>query len=959
MSATIRLALLGAVAAGLQTLVSRELLAAFSGNEAVLASLYGPWLLFTALGSALGRSGPRRSAHVAAAMGLLGPLGAVTLFAARALPCTFPAGAAPGPATALLASAVLLAPACLLQGLLFAWLARGVEPRGRAYVAESLGAAVAGAALSLVVLGRAPPFAVAGAMVLMSTAGALQGAPRRLVASAGALGLAVSVVLAALPWGRWALEAQGGHLAGALLRESPSASIAIVRRAGEVTVYADRLPVVSGADPAAAEEAAHLALALHPAPRSVAILGAPPPGTVRETLRHGVRTVDVLIEDPVLVEILRGAVRDLGDPRARLRSGDARAFLAARRAAFDAILLFSGEPTSAQLNRAFTVELFATARRALGPRGILSVSLPGHAEAASQGERRLSSSVRTTLASAFGSPVRVLPAGRTLYLASLGALPPATSAAQAVSRSLESRGIRPVHLTRALLANLLSPRRVGEAERWSSLDEEVNRDLDPTTYRIALDRVLSEFSDVGTTGLLVLAIALSVGALVVFGPRSRPVELAVLTSGGAGLAMELVLMLAYQIATGALYREIGLLLSGFMAGAAIGAAAVVRALSVTRLVVLCDLGQAALAAGLAAALPALVASGPAARPLVFAATLLAGLVPGAQFAAAARTRREGPLWAADLAGASIAALVTFTFAVPALGLQGALLLVAGVKAASSFALLLPPKPRPAGPRLALAAPLSFGALVVLSVGDRTQVPVYAFTFWPPTQIVAALAIFVALLSAFQPHGLRALLDRLARQTARFRSAARVGGERLAHFLVLVLPAALPIGRCYFSIPFLFCHVCPRQCVFGVLRPYAIPVALLANVHDRRFCERVCPLGTVQNACDGARGKRARRIGALRILRLLTLAFVVVAYFEARSGHRGAAGSVEGTGLYAAFFQNAFAPPLVALAVAAALLVGSFFVRRPFCDGLCPVGEVSTIVFGVEKLLRRPPEKVSP
>src|SRR5512140_463558 len=42
--AQVQLALLGAAAAAVQTLFSREILADFSGNEAVLASVLGAWL---------------------------------------------------------------------------------------------------------------------------------------------------------------------------------------------------------------------------------------------------------------------------------------------------------------------------------------------------------------------------------------------------------------------------------------------------------------------------------------------------------------------------------------------------------------------------------------------------------------------------------------------------------------------------------------------------------------------------------------------------------------------------------------------------------------------------------------------------------------------------------------------------------------------------------------------------
>ena len=131
------------------------------------------------------------------------------------------------------------------------------------------------------------------------------------------------------------------------------------------------------------------------------------------------------------------------------------------------------------------------------------------------------------------------------------------------------------------------------------------------------------------------------------------------------------------------------------------------------------------------------------------------------------------------------------------------------------------------------------------------------------------------------------------------------------------------------------------------RPDLVPAALLANLYDHRFCERLRPLGAAQAACDGIRRARARRVRLLALLRLAALAWVAVAWFRAREG-RGE--GVAGGAFYGLFFRNAFAPSALVLFVAAGLLVLSLLVRRPFCDGLCPIGAVSTLLEPVEKRL---------
>lgn len=951
-----RLLLLGAATGTFQTLFAREYLAAFAGNESALASLLGPWLALTALGVAIGRrtgslarGEPAPPRDGSAWFFAVGPLSALALAGARLLPRLFTGGAAPGGLWALSSAALLLAPACLSAGAAFGAATsraspgpRAAETLGRGYVGEAIGSAAAGAALSLLLLGRVPPFALAGGAVALSTAAAVLGSSRALALPGVALAAAL------LPAGPFLLRHQASFLAGATEEPSAYGSVVIAKHDGQTTVFADRLPAGSSGERFAAEEAA-LPLAFAGDPGRVALIGTAPIGTVRQALRQGARRVDVLVEDPALAAALRSAFPDeYADPRVRLLAGDARRFLVAAGHAFDAILLRTPEPSTAQQNRFYTAEFFAAARDALRPGGLFALALPGFSEYAALPRRRLYSSVRATLGTAFRS-VRLLPAGETLFLAAPeeGRLA-RPDPAGAISAVLARRGVAPVHVTPATLAVLLSPERLAEAARWSSLAEPINRDLRPTTYRLALDRILDEFGDLGEGALLVLAAALALGALLAFGPRSRPVELAVLTSGAAGLSVELISMLAYQIATGALYRELGLLLAAFMAGAAAGARLFARR---GRFLLAGDALQGLLAAGLALLLPRLVGSPLAARVALPAAVAAAGFCAGGQFAAAARALAQPrSLYAADLLGAAVAALVTLLFLVPALGLPGALVAVAAIKVGSGAA-LLSARPRAAagGSPLAPLVPLSLAGFVLAVAADPTEVPLYAAAFSVGYRAAACALLAGVLLAAFTPRRARAAFAALARRLEPLRRATGLAWARLATFVLLLPIAAFPVGRCYFQIPFLFCHVCPRRCPFGVFRPYAVPVALLGNLGDRRFCERVCPLGSAQAAVESVRPGRARRRPALAKVRLAVLVFAAVAYFLVERGHGP---GLEGTGLYAVLARGAFLPSLWVITAMALLLLLALFVRRPFCDALCPIGAASSLLAPVEEGLVR-------
>jgi len=159
---------------------------------------------------------------------------------------------------------------------------------------------------------------------------------------------------------------------------------------------------------------------------------------------------------------------------------------------------------------------------------------------------------------------------------------------------------------------------------------------------------------------------------------------------------------------------------------------------------------------------------------------------------------------------------------------------------------------------------------------------------------------------------------------------------------------MPLGRCYFTIPYVLCHACPRPCVFGLLRPYVITSALIANLGDSRFCQRSCPLGLAQAAAGDTAFARPRRLGRVAwLVRLVALLFVAWLFFAVEPGPvRDAEGMIE------CLYLNRYAASSWILAATGLVIVFSFFVRRPFCEVACPIGATSDVLLRAEQLVRR-------
>ena len=187
--------------------------------------------------------------------------------------------------------------------------------------------------------------------------------------------------------------------------------------------------------------------------------------------------------------------------------------------------------------------------------------------------------------------------------------------------------------------------------------------------------------------------------LLFFGSRLRPAwrrGLLAAVAGFLGIVSEAVLILAYQAKEGVLYQDIGLLLAAFMAGLALGAP-VLRDLILgtgVRKKWVRGWGVALLAGfGLLDFVAIGTVTGGAAGGLLLTAGLLAatGFLVGGLFAYAGlfgvREQKKviGPLYAADLIGGCLGAILGSLALIPIFGLAGTL---KGMILLAAFAILL-------------------------------------------------------------------------------------------------------------------------------------------------------------------------------------------------------------------------------------------------------------------------------
>jgi spermidine synthase len=546
---------------------------------------------------------------------------------------------------------------------------------------------------------------------------------------------------------RWATRQQWAGQNLVYSENSVYGNVAVVQQEEQVTFYADGIPILSAPlpDVVLAEETVHLPLLFVPHPRRALVLSGGVGGVLHELAKYPLLRIDYAELDPLLIAVVqkfptpltRG---ELGDPRVNVEPVDGR--LLVRRKTwevdlplheeYDLVVVNLPYPSTLQLNRFYTAEFFQMVGQLLSEEGVLVVRSPGTLTYMSTELRNLNLMANHTLQQAFPY-VRPIPGDPTLWLASsskgLSTIPLEALVERWEQRDLETRLMTAAHIRLRLdqryldwfWASLSRGEGSGEARLPTTGGEFVNRDLHPVglfhglsywnaLFSPGLARVFALASrlNLWTIGLVILGATLLALVItrVAAGGREAIVPIAVTTTGFSGMTADMVIIFAFQTLYGHVYHWIGLLIAAFMVGLSLGGLLMTRQLA--RIVrERTTLLKLELAIVLFWALLPIILSSSYARithPLVLTSiqgillflNALAGFLVGAQFPLANKIwlgRREsqrgtaGVLYASDLAGAFLGAILVSVILIPVLGILATCVLAAMLKLGSLLLVL--------------------------------------------------------------------------------------------------------------------------------------------------------------------------------------------------------------------------------------------------------------------------------
>jgi spermidine synthase len=733
-----------------QILLLRELLIVYSGNELSIGIVLANWLILGAFGSyVLGRRA-ERSRYTLEAFIVITILFSLSLLIAIYLTRTLKVamgisiGESIGFLPMLFSSLVVLSAVSILQGALFTYSCRmysrfsstGASSTGRVYVYETVGTIVAGIACTWLLIPYFNSFQAATGLALLNFVVCLV-----LLAPCWNKGLFQKTVLAVLSvlvlfsgyalfagqvdrLHQYSINTQWKKQNVVHYQNSQYGNICVLENEGQYNFFLDGISnlITPVPDIPSLEEFVHLPLLAHPEPKNLLILSGGAGGMINEALKHpSIEAIEYAELDPLLIDLIRKfstplTESELNDRRVKIEHVDGRLLLNRTSNKYDVVFVGIPEPSSLQANRFFTKEFFSLVKKRLEKGGILVLGLPGSLTYVNEELRNLNSCIFNTLGSVF-SHIRVIPGdGRNLFLSSDAREIAQIDKMQIVER-LSQRNITADVIVPWQIEKKLHP---GWQEWFSRFVEgssqKINSDYTPlgVFYSIAhwnavfapsLRGIFSQFERISLSGVVVLFVVLLLLYLF-FRPGNRRffqggITLSIITTGFAGMMIDLMIIFTFQSIYGYVFSWIGILVASFMAGAAGGAWLITTLLGRIKnhfkvfksieLAIIC----------FSIAFPLVFLAMPTwpgdAEVFVFFKVLfltlsfISGFLTGSQFPLANKlylsksrsvSQTAGWLYAADLLGGWLGGIVGAVVLLPVLGLAGTCLTVALLKLTS-------------------------------------------------------------------------------------------------------------------------------------------------------------------------------------------------------------------------------------------------------------------------------------
>ena len=629
------LLLMGATAIVAQILLIRELIITFSGNELTIGIFLANWLILEALGSYISGQLFRDSGSnlliFTFLQGLLVIFLPVIIYFARISKSFLSLSPGEGSDifTIFYISLILLTPIALIGGAQFS-LGPGLIKElkqnpalsiGKTYLSESLGSIFGGLFATYLCLQYLDSiqsvFFVAALNILSGLFLLYFYGSNKSLAKKKLLWLIktfhlllVFLFFFILITGRLnkihrqSLQKQWTNYNIVAYQNSIYGNVTLLERDQQLDLLSNGVPILSLPTPDLAniEELVHFPLSYHRDPKTIFLVGGGPCGVLDELIKYPLTKIDYTELDPTLIQIMEKNYVNMHPSVLNRKSlnvhyTDGRHFLITTGYKYDVIIVNVPDPSTLELNRFYTKEFFETCLDHLEKNGLIIFQIPGSAAYMNPHLSRLHACLINTVNEVFEQHI-IIPYEHVFILATNDKNVFQISSDSLYSR-LNKRKIETSIFTKAYIKYKLDRSRLDWYQKELSQINvtSTNSDLKP----VALFYDLLYWNSLHSPHLAdfylwlqnITGVSASIGIILFFlfiyllkrfSSRSADLHLlaSIFTSGFAGMGLSVVFVLTFQAFYGYVYLWIGLIITTFMAGLALGSFISIRYISQPR-----------------------------------------------------------------------------------------------------------------------------------------------------------------------------------------------------------------------------------------------------------------------------------------------------------------------------------------------------------------------------------------
>jgi len=671
----------GFLSTAIQVLLIREITTVFQGNELMMSWTLGVWMLLTGAGAFWGRMkmNPEKVSRVLNSVLLLLPILTLVLVPLLDILKTtlFPPGIMVNPVYFLLILLLFLAPICLLSGFIYSLLVRtyrfGDNDFTRVYAFEALGSLVGGVVVSFVFVQWLSVIQSLGALLVVTLI--IFGIVHRRMKYY--IGATITMIL--IISGSFLLNNKlksflfvNQHVVES--KESFYGNITITETAGQYNFFGNGSLLYTTDNIMVNEESTHYAMMQHPDPKEVLLVSGGIGGMVSEILKYSsVRSVDYVELNPRLIKMAEKYKPLPADKRVQILFDDGRRYIQHVNKKYDVVIFAVPDPSSLQINRFYTHEFITQLKKKLNPGAVILYSISSSGNYMSKEKIAIETTVFQTLKERFHN-VDIIPGERDYFIASDSMLR-IDMAKLSTLKKIETQYVNPYYI------DDISVRERSDYIKNTLLKEPLlNLDEKPLPVYYHTLQFISEYTSNWWMLIFIPVILLLIPLFFM-----RSIAAGMYITGFTASSFEILIIFTFQTFYGYVYSAIGIIIAIFMGGLALGSIYGNR-LTVTRK----HFAMAQVLLVLYAILfpvfwsfQKTTGNSNAGLVLFFLITILLSAITGFQYVVGTKLLpgsniQTAPLlYAVDLIGSSLGAIVISVILLPMIGVINSCLMIAG------------------------------------------------------------------------------------------------------------------------------------------------------------------------------------------------------------------------------------------------------------------------------------------